>query len=414
MKYLNFSEKEISAITEFTTEKKEIDNLNIIDSRKKSDNTMLGLEKTRIKLNEIGQIKGNNNIINISIKNVNIISNVTPATDEKKSPKLEIKNDASPFKITARLNSLGKSPSPSRNIEKLEGKSDSSQTRFLIDKKSNILSTFDFDNFQIVQQIGEGTYGQIYLVNDRKGNKFALKKLITNNEEEIGFHLDEFNLVNSCQHNNILSLNGYYKKKLDETTFVLYVLMELATSDWDKEIKIRISNKKYYAEKELIEILKQIVNGLAFLQYNQISHRDIKPQNVLVFPNNVYKIADFGEAKEAKASKEMNTLRGTELYMSPVLFDGLKNNKNDINHNPYKSDVFSLAFCLIYAASLTYNPIYDLRRVNDNKTINLIINRYFSGKFSSNFITLLLKMLDINENKRVDFLELDKYLNDSF
>ena len=50
-----------------------------------------------------------------------------------------------------------------------------------------------------------------------------------------------------------------------------------------------------------------------------IVHRDIKPQNILKFNNGLYNIADFGEAKEIKISKQLNTLRGTELYMSPLL-----------------------------------------------------------------------------------------------
>ncbi len=50
----------------------------------------------------------------------------------------------------------------------------------------------------------------------------------------------------------------------------------------------------------------------------KISHRDIKPSDVLIFKDGKYKIADFGEAKGAKMSKQMNTLRGTEpAYISP-------------------------------------------------------------------------------------------------
>ena len=83
------------------------------------------------------------------------------------------------------------------------------------------------------------------------------------------------------------------------------------------------------------------------MQHNDnYSNRDIKPQNVLLFSKGVYKIADFGEAKEAQINKEVNTLRWKELYMPPALYVGLKNDKNDVNHDPYKykSDVFHLDF----------------------------------------------------------------------
>jgi len=147
---------------------------------------------------------------------------------------------------------------------------------------------------------------------------------------------------------------------------------------------------------------------------NKIAHRDIKPQNVLVFNDNLYKIADFGEAKVLKSSKQQNTLRGTELYMSPLLFNGLKVNRNDVNHNPYKSDVFSLSFCLIYAACLSYNPLYDLRKIFDTKTVNFILVRYLNGKYSGLFINLLSKMLEINEEARLDFIDLESHINITF
>ena len=98
----------------------------------------------------------------------------------------------------------------------------------------------------------------------------------------------------------------------------------------DKEIRLHLQQRKNYTEIELINILYQLTQALLFMQEKlKISHRDIKPQNILTFNNSIYKLADFGEAKEVKISKQLNTLRGTELYMSPALYDGLKNEKDD-------------------------------------------------------------------------------------
>ena len=100
--------------------------------------------------------------------------------------------------------------------------------------------------------------------------------------------------------------------------------MELAVYDWEHEIRKHLEQRQNYKEEELIDILKQIVGALKFMQAEKkIAHRDIKPQNILVFENGnkkEYKVADFGEAKEVKISKQLNTLRGTELYMSPALY----------------------------------------------------------------------------------------------
>ena len=202
---------------------------------------------------------------------------------------------------------------------------------------------------------------------------------------------------------------------LDAITFALYVLMEIALFDWDEEIKKHVNERKYYKEEELIIILKQLISALLFMQKNlKVAHRDIKPQNILIFPNNIYKIADFGEAKEIKISKQLNTLRGTELYMSPLLYNGLKKDKDDVTHNPYKSDVFSLGFCFMYAAALNFNIIYEVRDLSDMNKIENILIKYLNNKYSHKFIQVLVLMMETDENKRVDFISLNKYVKKNF
>ena len=213
----------------------------------------------------------------------------------------------------------------------------------------------------------------------------------------------------------ILGISNY---KLDMTTHVLYVLMELASTDWEKEILKRKAMKNYYEESELMNILSILVKSLSILQKQNISHRDLKPQNILVFYKNknnmkdaIYKLADFGEAKELyKGDKPTNrqTLRGTELYMSPILFYALRASKmmKYVKHNPYKSDVFSFGLCALFAASLGFESLYDVRELKSNVSLKIVINRYLKGRYSYKVIDVISKMLDINETTRLDFIEL--------
>ena len=94
--------------------------------------------------------------------------------------------------------------------------------------------------------------------------------------------------------------------------------------------------------------------------------------------------------------------------MSPALYDGLKNEKDDVSHNPFKSDVFSLGFCFLYAAALNFNLLYEIRDVNDSKIINIILHKHLKKNYSEKFIFILYKMLEIDENKRYDFPALIK------
>ena len=77
-----------------------------------------------------------------------------------------------------------------------------------------------------------------------------------------------------------------------------------------------------------MSILKQLVSGLVYLQKEKkIAHRDVKPENVIIFKNNIYKLGDFGEAKGTKTYDKLST--GTDTYMSPILYNGLKMEKED-------------------------------------------------------------------------------------
>ena len=281
--------------------------------------------------------------------------------------------------------------------------------------KRGKIAQFDIDNFNIQRQLGDGSYGVIFQIQDKDSKlKYALKKIIAHDIEEVEIFQHEFELVNSVNHPHIMKIYGICTRILDLTTIAIYVLMEMAVSDWDNEIKKHINNKKIYKERDLLKILRQLVSALTFMQKHKISHRDIKPQNILVFRQGVYKLADFGEAKEVKISKQLNTLRGTELYMSPILYEGLKQNLDDVRHNSFKSDVFSLGYCFIYAACLNFDIIYELREITDTQKIESILNRSLQGKFSDKFITLLCKMLNVDEHDRFDFIKLQEYLDENF
>ena len=276
---------------------------------------------------------------------------------------------------------------------------------------------FNVDDFEIKNKIGEGSFGQIFKVT--KDNKFyALKKLIGTNEYDFEALQHEYNIlrsISSSKNLSIIHIYGMQSKKLDKTTKVLYILMELAESDWEKEIRKKSLYKKYYSENELTSIIKILINSFSELQKEKISHRDIKPQNILICKNNIFKIADFGEAKELRRRGKVTriqTIRGTELYMSPLLYSAIKVEKNAIEteHNTYKSDVFSLGLCLLYAATLNFNLLLEIRDIFNMKILEKIVRNHIGKRYSEKLVKLIIGMIEVEEDKRMDFLELEKYL----
>jgi hypothetical protein len=279
----------------------------------------------------------------------------------------------------------------------------------------------NISEYKIIKQIGRGTFGQIFMVEKEKSEYYALKKLIGCSMQEIHILEREYQILfelNSSE--ETLDLVKIYKietKQLDPTTFVMYVLMELAQTDWEKEILNKKNTLNYYREEELMNIMFSLIKTFAYLQKKNISHRDIKPQNILVFKDNKYKLADFGEAKELideNKITEGRTLRGTELYMSPILFNALKSRqiKKYIKHNTYKSDVFSFGLCLLFAATLCFESLYEIRELKSNENIKIAVEKNLKERYSKHLINMIVNMLDINENTRSDFIDLEqKFFN---
>ena len=275
----------------------------------------------------------------------------------------------------------------------------------------------NLEEFKFGKQIGKGTFGNIFSVKWSKNNKYyAMKKEILNNILEIIIRRKSCkiiqNFVNETGCKGIIKLYGNLCYK-NNSEYIYYELMEKAERDWDNEINERSLKNEYYSEKEIINIIFQLIKTLALMQKNHITHRDIKPQNILII-NGMYKLCDFGEIRVLeRAGLVVQRVRGSELYMSPIIFDGLHRNLIQVKHNTYKSDVFSLGMCLFYACSLSYNGVDAIREINDMKIVENILFKHLSVRYSNTLIKFILSMLEVDERKRCNFIQLEEKLKNS-
>ena len=275
---------------------------------------------------------------------------------------------------------------------------------------------FNLSEFKIIRQIGEGTYGRIYCVKWIKNNElYALKKIVLYGEGELNSFKKKVkivqNLTNKFGNNGLIRVYG--DKSIPQRggkEYLYYIIMELGEKDWEKELNSRKSYSSYYSEIELLQIIKQIVRTLALMQKNNVTHRDIKPQNILICKN-LFKLCDFDEAKKITGNGPIiQPVRGSELYMSPILFYAYNGKIPNVLHNTYKSDVFSLGMTVLLAASLSLKPLCDIREIKNMNIISRIINKILKARYSQNLINLIINMLQIDENLRYDFIELEKYI----
>jgi len=279
-------------------------------------------------------------------------------------------------------------------------------------------SNFNSAEFIIINSIGEGSFGKIYCVQWIKNNKlYAMKKLDIQTTEELNEFKSKVKIVDDLykKTNHI----GFVKLYADKVVILYnqpicynyYIIMELGERDWEKEIQMRLLHQKYYTEYELYQIIYQLVKTLSIMQKNNVTHRDIKPANVLIM-NGIYKICDFGEATIINGNGVViQNVRGSQLFMSPILFYAYNHNVAQVMHNTYKSDVYSFGMCILLAATLSGYTLYDIREILDIQKVSKIINNKLSSRYSINFINLLIQMLQIDENLRMDFIHLENYIN---
>ena len=144
------------------------------------------------------------------------------------------------------------------------------------------------NEFKFAEQIGKGSYGKIFCVKWKKNDKlYALKKEILTDKETIKKRKEIYktiqNYIKKSKNSGVINLYGnlLLKNNID-SEYQYYELMEKAERDWDQEINVRSQYNLYYKESELLNIMNQLVSTLSLLQKNHITHRDIKPQNILI------------------------------------------------------------------------------------------------------------------------------------
>ena len=276
-------------------------------------------------------------------------------------------------------------------------------------------TNFKLSDFTILNEIGKGAEGTIYKVRWKKNNKdYALKKCeiiydeVAKKKKQESSILKEYIQSTGCD--GVIKIFGNLCSKNEFGTNYFYELMELADKDWEQEITKREKNKKYYEEYELMDIFSHLIKTFSSLQNIRFTHRDINPQNIM-FVKGQLKICDFGNSKILK--KEgliVQKVRGSEIFMSPIVFKGYHAGMQTIKHNAFKSDVFSLGMCFLLAASLKYDVLNVIREVYNMNVIKKVINKYLGKRYSQNLINLLLNMLQVDEKKRPDFSELELLL----
>ena len=381
--------------------------------------------------NPINKINTTVNLVNNNRANPNLLTNqvfinkITPnipttnIINNRILPSQPIVNQINPSLVNlngiANINQLGKGINNKTNltpgIQLVSAPNLTNNNILSINNLREPSETINLAEFKVVKEIGEGTFGKIYQVIWLINNKvYALKKEILRDLDGVKIRQNRNeklrNFIKTTNCPGIVKLYGNLTiPNINE--FQYYELMELCERDFEQEIKARAACNRFYSEAEVQKVMLQLISTLAFLQKNHITHRDIKPQNILI-SNGVYKLCDFGDVRLMKRDGiVVQRVRGSELYMSPILFNGLRAKVYQVRHNTYKSDVFSLGMCFLLAACLSFDGLVEIRELVDMNQKALILNKHLMRRYSQKLIQIFLLMLQTEEMNRPDFISLE-------
>jgi NIMA (never in mitosis gene a)-related kinase len=245
------------------------------------------------------------------------------------------------------------------------------------------------ENYEKIRIVGRGAYGTVYLCRRRVDNYLVIIKQIPVEEmtkEERQSALNEVTVLSRFKHPNIIR---YFESFVEDKA--LMIAMEYAQGGTIFDY-LQQRGGKLLDEDEILRLFVQILIALQHVHKENILHRDLKTQNILLNKKRkVVKIVDFGISKILSSKSKANTVIGSPCYISPELCEGKPYNQ--------KSDIWALG-CVLY-------ELATLKRAFEASNLPALVLKIIRGNFSPiperyspELRRLILSMLALDPTKR--------------
>ena len=201
----------------------------------------------------------------------------------------------------------------------------------------------DLAGYTIIERIGEGGMGIVYLGRHESLGRLAAVKFLgahmVNDKAYIERFLHEARGAAKLNHPNIVQV--YDSGALEGDVY--YFIMEYVAG---KDLGMLLREMHIFSVPEAVGYVRQAISALSYAHHKQIIHRDVKPDNLMLTADNVIKVGDLGLAKwtgdeDAAGMTQSGVVMGTPFYISPEQVRGAR----DVST---RTDIYSLGATLYH------------------------------------------------------------------
>lgn len=245
--------------------------------------------------------------------------------------------------------------------------------------------------------LGQGAFAIVKKALERSTGNWYAVKIIDKKKVMTGVAVErEIDILKKINHEYVVGLKDFYE---DDNNY--YLIMDLVSGG---DLMDFVTQNGAIPEDAAREITRQVLSAVEYVHSCGISHRDIKPDNILISQDEpvVVKVSDFGLAKISKSGSQLRTFCGTLAYLAPEIMSKKHGDNHASTKYSNKVDIWSIG-CMLYVILTSYLPF-------SNRTQQELYKSVISGRFAvkpllnagvtTECIRFLYHVLTVNPAKR--------------